>query len=167
MKKFWITGVFMMLMSISQSQEIVRIVDDMEDKTVFADKTGMILVNEAGDKGFNIAGKFKFNHPEPVFTGINLTIVGLGCVEAVELIILFEDGTKMTKTSWNQFNCDGHAWYTLLPRDIQMLTDKRITKIRVTNGYKYDSITVPVSDPNHFITLIAKAARNEYETVSE
>ena len=83
------------------------------------------------------------------------------------MIILFEDGSKLTKVSWNKFNCDDNAWFALLPRDIAMLSEKRISKIRVTNGFKYTTFTTEVATPDYFITIAQKAANNEYTTISE
>lgn len=168
MKKLFLCCMLAIGSKFANAQQIVKVVDEMKDRIIFSDATGMICYHdqEKGE-GFNISAGFKFNSTEPIFNSLMFKIVGLGCVENVELIILFEDGTKLTKYSWNKFNCEGSAWYTLLPREIAMLSEKRISKIRVTNGYKYDMMQVDVPTPDYFITIAQKAAINEYSTIAE
>lgn len=167
MKKLFLSAGLVVLSLSGYSQEIVKYVDEMKDRVIFSDKTGMVCYSETEKKGFNMAAGFKMNSSEPIFSGLMFTIIGLGCLENVELIILFEDGSKLTKVSWNKFNCDDNAWFALLPRDIAMLSEKRISKIRVTNGFKYTTFTTEVAVPDYFITIAQKAANNEYTTISE
>jgi hypothetical protein len=37
------------------------------------------------------------------------------------VIFLFDDDTKITITSWNKFNCDGKAYFTLSEDDLELV----------------------------------------------
>ena len=58
------------------------------------------------------------------------------------MIILFKDGSKITLTSWNKFNCDGDAYFSLNAEQRLSLSTLPVKTIRVTNGYTFESITV-------------------------
>ena len=166
MKKVFMVFGLAMASLTSYSQEILKHVDVMNDRVYWIDKPGQVFYGEDKQTGFRIDASFKLNQNSPIINGVNTLIVGMGCVENVEMIILFEDGSKITKYSWNKFNCDGNAWFLFTPRELDMLSTKRISKIRLTNGFKYKSMTVDVTDPDYFINLTQKAANNEF-TISE
>jgi len=166
MKKVFMVFGLAMASLTSYSQEILKHVDVMNDRVYWIDKPGQVFYGEDKQTGFRIDASFKLNQNSPIISGVQTLIVGMGCVENVEIIILFEDGSKITKYSWNKFNCDGNAWFLFTPRELDMLSTKRISKIRLTNGFKYKSMTVDVADPDYFISLAQKAANNEF-TLSE
>ena len=166
MKKVFMVFGLAMASLTSYSQEILKHVDVMNDRVYWIDKPGQVFYGEDKQTGFRIDASFKLNQNSPIISGVDTLIVGMGCVENVEIIILFEDGSKITKYSWNKFNCEGNAWFLFTPRELDMLSTKRISKIRLTNGFKYKSMTVDVADPDYFISLAQKAANNEF-TLSE
>jgi hypothetical protein len=166
MKKVFMVFGLAMVSLTSYSQEILKHVDVMNDRVYWIDKPGQVFYGEDKQTGFRIDASFKLNQNSPIISGVQTLIVGMGCVENVEIIILFEDGSKITKYSWNKFNCDGNAWFLFTPRELDILSTKRISKIRLTNGFKYKSMTVDVTDPDYFINLAQKAANNEF-TLSE
>ena len=111
MKNFIVLLLSFMVFTIGNSQTLTKIVDEMSDKVYWSDDGQVFIENNAG---FRIESAWKYNSPDPVFDGIMAKIVGLGsCVENVEMIVLFENGEKITKTSWNKFNCEGNAGTTL------------------------------------------------------
>jgi len=63
------------------------------------------------------------------------------CDQNDSLIFLFDDETKITITSWNKFNCDGKAYFSLTDNEYDMLKSKKVTAIRFKNGYSYESLT--------------------------
>jgi hypothetical protein len=156
---------FISLLTTINGQEILKYTDSMTDRVIWADSPGQVFYDETIEIGFRINAAFRFNQTESIISGVNTRIVGMGCVENVQLIILFEDGTKISKYSWNKFNCDGDAWFLFTTKELNMLANKPIAKIRLTNGYKYKTITVDVEAPTYFITLFEKVARDEYKTV--
>ena len=68
--------------------------------------------------------------------------LGSSCVENSKLIILFEDGSKINLTAWNDFNCDNTNYFYL---DITKYSSP-IERIKFTHGKDYDSFTYTLSD---------------------
>jgi hypothetical protein len=88
---------------------------------------------------------------------ITATMVGIGgCNENDEIIILFENGEKIIKTSWKEFNCDGETYFNMDEEDIELLRTQPLSKIRMTNGRTYDSYTgdVKQKDKRYFIQVL-------------
>ena len=83
MKKLFLSAGLIALSITGYSQEIVKYVDEMKDRVIFSDKTGMICYSEAEEKGFNMAAGFRMNSNEPIFNNLMFTIIGLGCLENV------------------------------------------------------------------------------------
>ena len=83
------------------------------------------------------------------------TAIGLGnCCENNKLIILFEDGSKINLVSWNDFDCEGNAYFSLTDTQKNKLAKLPIKTVRVTNGYSYESITSSKGyNKRHFIQL--------------
>lgn len=165
MKKLFLMMGLAAISAIGFGQELTKFVDTMEGKTYWSDP-GVVQIE--GEKGFRVDGSWEYNSPTPIFKGLSAKIVGLGnCVEEVQIIVLFDNGEKITKTSWNKFNCEGNAWYNFTKKEVDQLTTLPITKVRFTNGRTYDSMTVDFSDPNYFINLYQKAITGDYTTVEE
>jgi len=124
----------------------------MEDETYYMTSYDLVIANEDRSRGAKLTihltgGKFGF---------LTAKLIGLGnCVEDNKIIILFEDNTKITLTSWNDFNCEGNAYLNLTPQQLTKLTTLEVKTIRVTNGYNHNSITSSeITNPRYFIQLI-------------
>lgn len=87
--------------------------------------------------------------------------IGFGCVEKAVVIFLFEDGSRLDMTSWNQFNCDGRLLYLLDAEDWAILANRPLKKIRLTNGNNQESLTeaVDAEDRTYFIRLMRLLAQ--------
>ena len=165
MKNFIVLLLSFMVFTIGNSQTLTKIVDEMSDKVYWSDDGQVFIENNAG---FRIESAWKYNSPEPVFDGIMAKIVGLGsCVENVEMIVLFENGEKITKTSWNKFNCEGNAWYNLRESEVNLFKTVPISKIRFTNGRTYESITGVLELSDYFITINRRADNNQFDVVNQ
>jgi hypothetical protein len=167
MKKL-IMALFMVgITTMGFSQTLTKLVDEMAGKIYWVDE-GVLYLEEENNAGFRLNGRWKYNSNEPLFEGFTAKVVGVGtCVEKVQLIVLFEDGQKITKTSWNDFNCEGDAWYFFDKKELSLLTTVPIDKVRFTNGRTYESITGEIDTPNYFITLYNKSLSGDYETITE
>ena len=68
---------------------------------------------------------------------------------------MFENGGKITKKSWNDFNCEGNAYFYLTKDEIELLRTNPLSKIRMINGRTYDSFTgeVQKKDKRYFIQI--------------
>jgi hypothetical protein len=70
-------------------------------------------------------------------------VIGLSCLDAVLIEIIFENEEKMTiKNEYNKFNCDGDYYFDLSNKNLQLLSSNNISKIRFITYRKGKSITV-------------------------
>ena len=132
---------------------LIKSTDEMSDKTYIYTNRDFVVSNETKTKGFRVGTYIK---NDMTFSMIIITMVGIGsCNEKDEMIILFENGEKITKKSWKDFNCKGEAYFSLTNEEIELLSTKEISKIRMTNGRSYESYTGDVSDKDkrYFIQL--------------
>ena len=132
---------------------VVKETDAMSGKTYVYGNRAFIVANDEGKIGFRVDPYIK---DDLSFGMITVTMVGIGsCNENDEIIILFENGEKITKKSWKKFNCDGEAYFDMNEKEIQLLRTQPISKIRMTNGRTYDSYTgdVKEKDKRYFIQL--------------
>lgn len=132
---------------------LIKYKDDMSGKTYIGPNRNFIVANENSTIGFKvyayITNKFEFGM-------IMVDMVNIGvCNENDEIIILFENGSKMIKNSWKDFNCDGETYFNVSGLDLFNLMTFPISKIRMTNGYSNESFTgeVEPKDKRYFIQL--------------
>ena len=145
------------LQSFGQTKDSVYLVketDAMSGETYTYGNRSFIVANDDLKIGFKVGSYIKDS--DLSFGMITVTMVGIGnCNENDEIIILFENGEKITKKSWKKFNCNGEAYFNMNEKDIQLLRTQSISKIRMTNGRTYDSYTgdVKENDKRYFIQL--------------
>ena len=144
---------FMMLISLSVFSQttapfaIEHCKDKMTDKEYYFPQRKLICANTEKTKGFTISPNFKSADGKIVNNGFMCKNVNIGsCDEKDNLIILFEDDTKITLTSWNKFNCDGNAYFNFTDSELSELSTKKVTTIRFSNGRSYESLTVPLKE---------------------
>lgn len=136
----------------TDSVYIYKYVDEMNDKTFHIMNRTLIIANDEKTIGFVM---------EPVvndlkFKSIIGKVVGLGaCNQNDELIILFANGEKIIRKSWNDFNCEGTGYFDMNASDLNLLANQPMEKIRITNGYTHESYTATVrnEDRLYFIKL--------------
>lgn len=123
----------------SDSTFMYYFTDEMSEVTYYIPSSDLIVANTERTKGV----KFGFHINDKVeFSFITATLIGLGnCNEKDKMIILFEDGSKINLVSWNDFNCEGRAYFNLNAAQKQKLSTIPVKTIRVTNGDSYESIT--------------------------
>lgn len=140
------------------SYYITKMVDDMTDKVYYYSRLRLVLANDEKTKGFNMELNMDGKSGNGIsITGISVKMVNIGsCCENNTLIIMFEGGDKISLKSWNKFNCEGNAYFSLSKKDIELLSNKRIAKVRVENGRTYDSFTkdVPEEKQDYFVQVI-------------
>jgi len=117
-------------------------IDDMTDKVYYYSSKNLICQDKAKGVGFNLSYQLSGKTDNTIkISGLSLKIVGLECLENTELLFLFDDSSKLSIKSWNDFNCKGNAWYQLTSSQTKQLGSKTINKIRVQNGRNYKSYT--------------------------
>lgn len=158
MKKILITLIIAIssLISFSQSYEIKRIKDKMTDKE-YAIGSKTLLCSEDGKKGFAVSISWVVNEGKIEYSGISVVSAGIGnCNESDELIILFEDNSKYSAVSWNEFNCKGNSYFDLHSNDFEKVI-KMISAIRFENGRTHDSYTFDLKKDKDFFIDAKKA----------
>jgi len=154
----------------SDSSRIVKLVDEMTDKSYFNPTANIPIISEDNQKGFGLSLNLKEVNGEIVQDGLSVMMINIGsCVENVELIIMFADSTKMSLTSWNKFNCEGDAWYNLTDKQFKKLSETKIIKLKVINGRTYDSLSgdVPENADEYFINLNKRMKAKIYTVKKE
>ena len=148
MRTLILAGILLPFFSFAQVQEdsiqLIQQADEMTGKVyTFADKP-LITGNENLTQGFILRPVID---DDLIFIGLYAEMEGLGrCAEDVELIILFNDGTRMVKQNIDEFNCEGTAVFVLTDKDRKDLASKHLLKIRITNGFSSKDFTGSVYD---------------------
>ena len=132
---------------------LVKETDEMSGRTHVKVNRAFSVANDEGTIGFIVYPTIK---DDLSFGTILVGMFGIGsCNENDEIIILFENGEKIIKKSWREFNCEGYAYFNMNEKEIQLLRTQPISKIRMTNGRTYDRYTgdVEEKDKRYFIQL--------------
>jgi hypothetical protein len=145
MKKI-IIALFVATSSFAQTTTplvIEHCVDKMTDKEYYFTKKKLVCANESKTKGFTITPDFRPDGNSFTNSGFMCENVNIGtCDENDDLIILFDDNSKITLTSWNKFNCEGNAYFKFSDEELADLSTKKVNSIRFMNGRTYDSLTI-------------------------
>jgi hypothetical protein len=150
-------------------QQIYRYKDDMTDKVYYFASEGLVVKSEDGKQGFRLELDVKMNEDNVLASnGLSLKVANIGnCNEKDLLIMLFENGEKISLNSWNKFNCDGDSWFYLNEDYTNTYTDllksQKLVKIRFENGYSHESLTREINGnyQNYFIELYKLIAENK------
>ena len=133
---------------------VIKEIDSMNGKTYVYGNRNFICADDNEKIGFKISAYI--NSDKLSFSMITAIMSGIGsCNENDEIIVLFENGAKITKRSFNEFNCEGKAYFRMNEEEIQLLRTQTLSKIRMSNGRSYDSYTGNVNqkDKRYFIQL--------------
>lgn len=173
MKKSILTATVALLMLTATAQKIYikKIVDQMEEEPMYLPSSDMVLSNPTKTIGARVSAFIDEKDTNIVIRTLNVSMVNIGsnCVENNEIVILFDDDTKITLTSWNKFNCDGNAWFNLETDEIEALSKLKIKKIKITNGSTFDSFTAmpKEKDKSYFIELMQAAKTKNIKTINK
>lgn len=163
--KTLITGFLIVIFFNTKAQNntdsiyIKHYTDIMTDKEYFVPSKPLICL-ENSKRGFAIHVSLKRKGKNNVvYSGYTIKSMGIGnCLEHDEVIILFEDGTKYSEKSWNDFNCNGNSYYDINGNDFDDIKSKKIKAIRFTNGRSYESFTYNLkSDEAEYFMKINEA----------
>jgi hypothetical protein len=148
--------IFFSIFSFSQKDSVyvIKETDAMSDKSYLYPNRAFVVSNLKLGVGAKIDCYIKDNLK---IHSLMVKMIGLGsCNENDEIIILLENGDKITIVSWKKFNCDGEAYFNLSDSDISKLKSSELLKIRITNGRTFKSLTEDVKkeDKRYFIQLI-------------
>lgn len=154
MKNFILITMLLVGLNLSGQNDSVYIkqeTDEMTGKTYYYPAYKLVVADET--TGFAINSLILEQNKFKMFI-VKMINIGL-CNENNELIILFDNGEKITARSWNKFNCDGTAYFYLTANDKELLRTQTLFKIRILNGRTYESYTgeVATADKRYFIQL--------------
>jgi hypothetical protein len=133
--------------------KVIKETDSMSGKTTVYANKALTIANDDKTVGFRVDA---IMNDELVLRGLFVTMVGIGnCNEEDEMIILFDSGERIIKKSIKAFNCDGEALFALSEKDLALLRNQSMSKMRMTNGSSFESYTGDVNsdDKNYFIEL--------------
>ncbi len=155
MKKILTTAAALLITISSFAQLTIKEkTDEMTEQTYYNVSEGLICTNKESTKGFRIDANVTTKIDKKVIDNLIVKFVGLEkCNEKNSLIILFDNGEKITLTSWNKFNCKAKGYFSLNPKTIEALKHNEISKIRVMNGRSFKSYTNELEYKNYFIEL--------------
>ena len=140
----------------AQKVYIKKISDPMEDAPFYLLINDIVLSNGSKTKGARMDAFIDDKNDGLIVGDVSVRMVNIGgCVENNELVILFEDTTKITLVSWNKFNCDGNAWFHVSEDEALKLSTLKMKKIKITNGVTYDSFTSDIkpADADYYIQV--------------
>jgi hypothetical protein len=151
MKKLLLNLVLLISISTFSQTTIPYVIehckDKMTDKEYYFAEKKLICANAEKTKGFTITPNFKAEKDGFKNNGLMCKNVNIGsCDENDSLIILFEDDTKITLTSWNKFNCEGNAYFHFNENELTELSTKKVNTIRFSNGRSYESLTIHLKE---------------------
>lgn len=141
--------------NLPDSVVILHLKDEMTGKTSYFPSKKVVCLNEDKSKGFALSA---FIEQDLTISDLKIKMFNIGsCVEKNEMIVLFEDDSKMKLLSWNDFNCKGDAWFRITKSNIEELSTKKIKKIRITEGRSYESYTgeLKETDKDYFVRLFS------------
>lgn len=158
--------------AIKKPHQIYKKHDDMDGTDYFITSDDIVLSNDKKDEGLILSAFIENNEWNPgtiKFADLKCKMIGIGsdCVEKNELILMFSDSSTIKLTSWNDFNCDGDAWFHVGEDDARSLSSKKIIKARITNGRTYDSFTKNIrpSYQDYYIYLFAAIKNQNFVSV--
>jgi hypothetical protein len=153
MKKTICSFVVMLSITINAQKQnvepyvIKHCIDKMTDKEYYIPKKDFVASNANKTKGVIISPNFEMENGSLVLNQLLCTVLNIGnCKEKDELIVLFTDDTKITLTSYNKFNCDGYAFYSLSSDDRQLLSSKKISAIRFIDSRSFESLNYKLQE---------------------
>jgi len=166
-------GALLLLSTLVFSQDKLKILyqkDAMTDNE-YVYISDNLLCSIDGKVGFSISPRFKIDKDKTIkYNGIVVKSNGVGsCMENDELIILFEDSTKLTLKSWNKFNCEGNSYFDFQKSSLKDI-NKKIKAIRLMNGRSYESFTYTLkneNEKNYFIYATDLLNGQKYEIDSD
>ena len=140
--------------------------DKMTDKE-YAFGSKMLICSETGEKGFKIRISWDNKKGKVSYNSLVVFFLGTGnCNENNELIFLFEDNTKYSLKSWNEWNCNGTSYFDSYHKSFDKLNTKKIKVIRFINGRTLDSYTYTLLEKEQSFFIEAKKAFDENKFVS-
>jgi hypothetical protein len=140
---------------------IVEHTDEFTDEVYKYPNVKFLGMNESLTRGFTLYPSIESDFSIKYLV---LKMFDIGsCVENVEIIFLFQDGSKVSLTSFSKFNCEGSAYFSFGKKDADKFSKVAIKKIKVVNGRTFDSYTHECNeeDSMYFVTIFDLCAKKQ------
>tara|TARA_R110000868_G_scaffold131960_3_gene342352 strand:- start:116 stop:634 length:519 start_codon:yes stop_codon:yes gene_type:complete len=136
--------------------------DAMTDKEYAFGSKYILCTSSDNKKGFSVSVSWNIVNGEVTYSGLIVKSIGIGtCNEKDKLIILFDDGTKYSSISWNDFNCDGNSYFDLQRADYETICHGSMSAIRFTNGRSFDDLTYTLTTDKDYFIQVKNALANK------
>jgi hypothetical protein len=163
--------VFLSAFKLLAQQQIYRHHDNMTGEAHYLVSEDLVVKSVDEKSCFRLYFSIKPNEENTIGAdGIITTSVGIGnCYMQDKLILLFENGEKISFQSWNEFNCQGSSYFLLSERYDELLKSQKLTEIRFENGYSSESLTKEIygEDQNYFIEVYKIITENKIIDIKE
>lgn len=136
--------------------KIEKEIDDMTEEVSYYVSHLFVVANDDNTQGITIKAMLKEDKTAGKIYSDGWIVMSYnlgGCNENNELIFLFEDGSKFSIKSWSKFRCKNYSFFSLTLEEEAMISSKKISKVRFTNGYTFDSYTGAPVNGNFFIQV--------------
>ncbi len=137
----------------ADSVYLVRKSDNATGESYIVTNRKLVVASENMAIGFGIEA---YINNDLTFSFVAVQMVGMGkCNEKDEMIVFFDNGEKITKTSWGTFNCEGDAYFDITDSDKNLLRTQTISQIKISNGKNSRNYTgnVGLKDKRFFIQV--------------
>jgi hypothetical protein len=154
----------------ANAQTILGDCTDLSGDCLYYVQDNVIVTNADKKKGFTFSPSVDMRNGQLVCTGIIAQMVNIGsCCEKNSLILLLDDGSKIMLKSWNKFNCEGDAYFSLTKDEVQLLREHKMVKGQLQNGYSFESFQndIPVKNQDYFIRFLQDVDANKYTPVKD
>ena len=168
MKKIFLTLAAVAYGFVSNAQTIYGDCTDLSGSCIYYLSEKIIVTNTEKNKGFTFKPSVDMYNGQLTCSGIMAQMVNIGtCCENNSMILLLDDGSKISLVSWNKFNCEGDAWFNISKDEAKLLREHKIVKAQIKNGYSYDSFQndVPEKNQEYFFRYFKELDANKYTPV--
>jgi hypothetical protein len=140
--------------STSNPIKLLLSVDKYSDERFLFSNFNLVISRD-NKKGFKITPSFTEVNGKWKYDGMIVkSYLSRGCNEDDMIYFLFDDGTKVSYKSWQEFNCDNTSYFDE-SQNINPLK-KRLKGVKFVNGRTFESYEMMLTNPddkNYFINL--------------
>lgn len=148
--------------------DIIQDCTDLSGECLYYPSEQIVVANEKATTGFTISADLTDKNGNLQIDGFICNLYNIGaCCEKNQLTLMFEDNSIITLLSWNDFNCDGNAYFNITKAQLDKLCTLKIIKAQIKNGYSFDSFqnSISASQQDYFITISNDIKNNKIKTI--
>lgn len=133
MKKSLLITLFLLIVSHTYSQKLCKRVDEFDGKISYRYESYLMEIDNNSNQ-LIISPFFKEVEGKIEFLQLFIGVKGLECIEkGSEIILIFENGEKITLNNWNDFNCKDMFFCSISPKLEELFKTYKLSKFKITN----------------------------------